>query len=550
MRKEFLLGICALVGVGTIQKVHAQNKRPNVLFILTDDENINTLGCYGNNVTTPNIDKLAKNGIRFTNANVVHTVCSPSRYSIITGRYYDNNYHPKFLKNFPSDKPSCVGNTIMLENDGMNLAGVLKQNGYNTGFVGKFHLGRHEVLGTNRNWKANGLKTYGRDEDPRVNSEMNQKLKSNHKWWCNAIKEFGFDYVNGVYSANMREFFNKNMNAHNVEWTADASIKFIEQQKDKADPFFLFVGTTYPHGPAPEKKVNGKYIASLDADPSITGEGIVLDGKEEKIAARQKIKNSIKKDQDKKSATAQWWDASVGAIIAKLKETGQYENTLIIYTSDHGKRNGSKTTLYEGGVHVPLIVHWANNIKSERIYNNIVGSIDITPTILDVCDANIPSKMKMDGISFKSVIEGQEKATREALLLRMGYACGVKTNNWKYIALRYPVADEKAIQQGKTFIGHRKETISQPYYMLHKQLSQKAAKNNKHYFERNQLFEYKKDKRENKNLYLENKMVAAKMHSIMAKELQKVNSKRSYGEFVGTDKAAFNHLKFVINYPE
>lgn len=549
MKKYCFLQLILMLCLCSVQLVKAQTKRPNVLFILTDDENVNTLGCYGNKVKTPNIDQLAERGIRFTNANVVHTVCSPSRYSILTGRYYQNNYHPEFLESFPADEPSCVGNTIMLENDGMNIAGILRQNGYQTGFVGKFHLGRHDVLGNNKNWEANGLQTYGTNTDPRVDEEMNRKLKENHEWWCEAIKTFGFDYVNGVYSANLREFFNTNMKAHNVEWTADAAVKFIDQQKDNTDPFFLYVATTYPHGPMPERQVQGKYVASLDADPTITGEGIVTKNAEAKRKRRMEIKENTDPSDDKTSATAQWWDAAVGDIIKKLKETGQYENTLIIYTSDHGKNNGGKTTLYEGGVHVPLIVHWSSKISTARTFDHVVGSVDFVPTILDACQVQQTSEMRIDGISFNSVISGSNVATRQALLMQMGYATAVKTDDWKYITLRYPVDIEEQIQRGEKFVGHQRETIVQPYYMLHKQLSQKAAKNNTNYFERNQLYDYKKQVREKNNRYLENKKVASEMHKLLEVELKKINADRPYGEFVGKDKRKLNYLKDVVYFP-
>ena len=513
-------------------KAVAQQERPNVVFILTDDENLNSLGCYGYKVQTPNIDKIAENGIRFTNANVVHSVCSPSRYAILTGRYYFNNYHPEYLKAFPANQPDCVGNSISLEDDGMNVANVLKSSGYNTGFVGKFHVGHHEMLGSNRNWEKGGLKTYSKTKDPRVDKSISEKIKHNHEWWCKAIKAYGFDYVNGVYSANLREFFNEYMNVHNVEWTADAATQFIDEQKDEKNPFFLYVSTTYPHGPAPERKVKGDYIVSLDADPALTGEGVVEEGAEEKRQRRQQIKSEIKKGELATSPTARWWDDSVGRIINKLKETGHYENTIIIYTSDHGKKNHGKTTLYESGVHVPLLVQWPAKIKKARDYDHIIGSVDFTPTILDACKAKVPARMKTDGVSFYNVLKGSDVATREALLLKMGYACGVKTDMYKYITVRYPKKVEAQIERGQDFTGHKKERIKQPYYMLHKQLSQKSEHAFENYWVRDQIYAYPTDKEEQENIYNVNEELTNQMKELMMRELNKANSTRPYGEFV------------------
>jgi len=515
---------------------YAQAQRPNVIFILTDDQNTNTVGCYEGLVHTPNIDKLAETGIKFTNANVVSSVCSPSRYSILTGRYYNHSYSKEFLDLYPLGNASCINNFMVLEKDNMNVAAILKDNGYNTGFVGKFHLTDTFLLKNNKQWEANGLKTYPKDSDPRIDKETNEKMKFNHNQWRKKIKKFGFDYVNGIYAANLRELFNDDLNSHNVEWTMDAAMKFIDQQAGKQAPFFLYVATTYPHGPAPERKVDGKYTNSLDNDIQLTGEGVV-DKPFNVMPSRESVKErfaKLKKENPNlpdNAITAIWWDDAVGAIVKKLKETGLDKNTLIIYTSDHGALNGGKTTLYENGVHVPLIMNWVNGIKSGSEYEHVVGSIDYVPTILDVCQAKIPEKMKMDGLSLKQVLEGNMKPVRDALLLEMGYARGIKTDRYKYIAVRYPEEIEQEIKEGKTF---EQEKLKQPYLMLHKQLASKSAKANPFYFDRNQVFDLLTDPHETKNIFGENSQSDQQFHELMARELKNFPY-RPFGEF-NTDK--------------
>ncbi|MCG8582405.1 MAG: sulfatase-like hydrolase/transferase, partial [Bacteroidales bacterium] len=359
-----------------------------------------------------------------------------------------------------------------------------------------------------------------------------KKMKHNHDWWCNAIKQYGFDYVNGVYSANLRELFNDYMNVHNVEWTADASVQFIEQQKGEKNPFFLFVSTTYPHGPAPERKVKGEYVVSLDADPALTGAGVIEEGAVAKRERRQKFKKEVCSDELATSPTARWWDDSVGRIISKLKETGQYENTIIIYTSDHGKKNHGKTTLYENGVHVPLLVQWPAQIKEARDYTHLIGSVDFAPTLLEACGAKVPEQMSMNGVSFNSVLQGKTDATRDALLMKMGYACGVKTNDYKYIAVRYPADIEAQIARGEDFRGYKKERIAEPYYFLHKQLSKKAEHAYPNYRVRNQLYAYPVDKEEQENIFEADEKLAGEMKLLLEKELRKANAQRPFGEFV------------------
>jgi len=117
---------------------------PNVIVIMTDDQLHNTMAYYGGDVLTPNIDSLASSGMVFTNAYVSTTVCSPSRYTLLTGRYAGRNTSPEFLKHFPAGDMLRIENVnVNMETDGMNLQTQLKRKGYTTGIVGKWHLGPH-----------------------------------------------------------------------------------------------------------------------------------------------------------------------------------------------------------------------------------------------------------------------------------------------------------------------------------------------------------------------------------------------------------------------
>ncbi|MEC3908652.1 sulfatase-like hydrolase/transferase [Tamlana sp. 2201CG12-4] len=533
--------------------VQAQEKveQPNVLIILTDDENTDTVGAYGSDVYTPNIDKIAKNGIKFTNAHVVHTICSPSRYAILTGRYYDNSYSDQYLSDFPEGKVATVANAVTLEKDGLNLVGVLKQNGYTTGFVGKSHVLGHHLMKSNKGWEKGGLQTYPSTADPKTDAATNKKMKANHEFWKDLVKAHGFDYANGVYSGNTRELYNEKSNFHNVEWTGDAAVQFIEEQAKETKPFFLYVGTTYPHGPAPERVVKGNYVVSLDTDPAYTGAGYNHDKDYSKVIAnRQALKNDPKnKELSKKSPTATWWDGTVGNIINTLKATGQYENTIIVYMSDHGKLNGGKSSLYQGGTHIPLLIQWPKKIQGDRTFNHVIGSIDITPTILEACQVQKPDNMRIDGKSFFSVLKGAEEAHREALVLKMGYAYALRTDHWNYIAIRYSPEIERNIAQGKDFIGFKKEKIAQPYYILHKQLAQKSFMKNKHYLERNQLFNTELENPEEINLFLKAPKKALEMKALLTKHLKEVNT-RPFGEFFGDNPDIFAPASNAIMYPE
>ena len=119
----------------------AADERPNVIFILTDDQNNDTIGCFGGKVLTPNLDRLAREGVRLDRAYAVSSVCTPSRYTCLTGRYAGRCQSDRFLKQCPPDQPSNVGFNVQITPETPNLARALQQSGYTTGFVGKWHTG-------------------------------------------------------------------------------------------------------------------------------------------------------------------------------------------------------------------------------------------------------------------------------------------------------------------------------------------------------------------------------------------------------------------------
>ena len=537
------LTILLALGSGVIscaqQNIAAQ--RPNILLIVSDDEDRDRVGCYGGAVYTPHINSIAGNGVRFTNANVVHTICSPSRYAMLTGRYYDNNRTEEFLDRFPHGTASNVSNFFTLKGDGDHLATVLQVNGYYTAYIGKYHLAEHQLLYSASQWNSYGLQTYPQDADPRTDASVNEKMKANHAWWSNRIKQDGFDFTDAVYAANVRELFNKYLNLHNVEWTTDAAVRFLQTREGKEQPFFLAYNTTYPHGPLPHLMPDGSFSYSLDSDVQLTGEGYVTDRDLGGVLAgetRESVKRFLNEPgMDKGRAPfAAWWDAGVGAILNTLRETGQYENTLVIYISDHGLNNNGKSTIYENGSHVPLLIQWPARFARGQEYNSVVGSIDLVPTIFDACGIKVPDDYLMDGVSLVPVLEGSREPVRDALLLQMGYAHGVKTDRWKYIAVRYPENIEQMLDRGETdpqWTNPGWEQPVQPYLILHFQLAARSASNpaNPHYFARNQLFDLHNDPEEQINLFAQMPEKTNEMKQLLEQKIKLHIPHRPFGEF-------------------
>ena len=365
-----------LILISTTKSIAQNTKKPNIIFIMTDDQSAvvpldsekriqsRPFGFNGDKEAhTPIIDDLAKNGMIFNSAYVSSSVCVPSRYTMLTGRYAGRSEGPAFMRMHPDGVMTRVENNTEIEKDKSNLPRLLQEEGYKTGFVGKSHIVEHNIVNNKNNWEKNGFQTYAKNADPN-DPAVSKKMFENHQKWTEVIKEYGFDYANAFYAGNLREQYNDSLNVHNVEWKNKAALEFIDENKN--DPFFLYYSETVPHGPAPYNMKNGKYFRGLDSNPKFTGQGLI-DADYSYLPTREEIKEEIK-NLDKKVAHAwlRWFDHAVGAVVDKLKAEGIYENTIIIITSDHGNYNGGKTSLYESGTKVPLMMHWPNGIKPNQ----------------------------------------------------------------------------------------------------------------------------------------------------------------------------------------
>lgn len=529
-------------------------QRPNIIFIMTDDQSgvvpneedkktqfedakgvqSHPFGFNGDDeVYTPIIDDLARGGMIFNSAYVSSSVCSPSRYAMLTGRYAGRSEGTSFMKLHPYGKMTRVENNTELEMHRENLPRLLQKAGYRTGFVGKNHVIDHEVLRKNKasfeeSWGKYGLKNYDKNSDPN-NPEVSKAMAHNHKEWAKRIKAYGFDYANGVYAANLRELFNDSLNVHNIEWKNKAALEFIDQAGD--EPFFLYYSEMVPHGPAPWIKEKGKYKYGLDANPKFTGEGYVDETFENMPSRKQILAEVVEAGKDPDHAWLRWFDHAVGAVVAKLKEKGIYENTLIIITSDHGNYNLGKTTIYEGGIKVPLMMHWPAGIQPETNYDELVQNIDFTPTFLDLAGVDLNTvDSKMDGVSLKKVLKGNNNAVHDYLFFELGYARGVMTKEWKYITVRYDEKAQEQIDKGVIFKGWNGHDHKLPYYTRNSHLGYHAALLNEHYFEKNQLYDLKNDPAEKKNIVDLNTNKTKEMKKLLIKSLQSFPD-RPYAEF-------------------
>ena len=525
-------------------------RRPNIIYIMTDDQSAvvpipedsefdfadgNRRGiqshpfgfCGDPDVHTPVIDDLARNGMIFNRAYVSSSVCSPSRYTTLTGRYAGRCEGNSFLQLHPEGEMTRVENNTELEEERENLPRLLQQAGYRTGFVGKSHVIDHYLL-RKQNWEENGLMVYDQGADPK-DPEVNEAMHHNHEFWANRILDFGFDYANGIYAANLLELRNDSLNVHNVEWKNEAALEFIDKYAE--EPFFLYYSEMVPHGPAPWINRNGKYVYGLDANPNFTGEGYVEDPYEN-MPERQKILDEVRQaGKDTDHAWLTWFDHAVGAVVEKLEEKGILDNTLIIVCSDHGNYNFGKSTVYEGGVRIPLMMYWPDGIEPGSVYNELVQNIDFTPTFLDLAGVDLSSVETLDGVSLKSTLKGDMAPVHDQLFFEIGFARGVMTKDWKYISVRYDDESKKAMEQGTIFRGWNGHTHTIPYYIRNSHLGYHAALLNPNYFQPDQLYDLENDPREENNVYAELPEKSSEMKEKLTEFLSSFPG-RPYAEFV------------------
>ncbi|MEM9251128.1 MAG: sulfatase-like hydrolase/transferase [Planctomycetota bacterium] len=412
------------------EEAEATPKRPNIVFIITDDQKNRELGYLEGEALTPNFDRMAREGVVFEKNYVASSVCSPSRYTCMTGQFASRCSIDFFNKETTTEGVRRVLWNIGFAADQPTLPRVLQANGYRTGFVGKWHI---NGVGKWENPPAPGSDP----SDPAIAAI----LKENHDSIAHDIKAFGFDYADGVYRGNLvddKKLVNTGMDEHNMEWLTDAALRFIEENRD--EPFFLYFATTLNHVPDPNKSLR-------EADPRISGEGLLPEPITGIMPPRETIYERLAEaGVDEKHAMALWLDDGIGAILTKLEELGIADNTLVIYFNDHGMADKSKGTLYEGGLITPTLAYWPGRIEPQ-VVDALTQNTDFAPTILDAAGIDPPSDMVLDGHSWLPLVDGDVDSIRDSVYTEIGLVRAVSTPEWKYIAFRVPPSLERTLDE-------------------------------------------------------------------------------------------------------
>lgn len=477
-------------------------EKPNIIFFIVDDYDKAETSVYGGNVLTPNLDRMARNGLTFNNAHMTSTVCTPSRYTCMTGRYASSSYSDKLLEECPRGTQTLPAFNVGLEPDNMNVAKVLADNGYATGMVGKFHVsGGHAMEAPDLNIPENAPITKG----------LNKKKYEREKKERELVKSYGYTWAKNVYLGNTKAPFK----AHNPEWTISAAMEFVEEHQDQ--PFFLYYGTTLLHGP------NRVWYKSLTEKERVTAEGVL----DSPIGIMDR-KSVISRLEDAgldpvNNAGYLWMDDSLGMLLDKLQELGIADNTLVCFVADHGsKRKGSLYTI--DGTEVPCIITWPAGIEQGVVTEELIQNTDFAPTWFELAGAELPEGYKMDGVSIAPLFQDPNTPVREYVFNEMGASRAVKTKDWSYMTLRFTTDQVEAMRKNERSIGRTLSGLSGGI---------SRGMNNPNSLSYHQLYNLRKDRAETKNLAdrPEHAGTVNELRAMLKYELLKFEG-RPYGEFV------------------
>ena len=384
------------------QRPPTAGNRPNILWICTDQQRWDTIGALGNrHIRTPNVDRLVASGVAFENAYCQSPICTPSRASFLTGMY-------------PSSVHGCMNGNDRWDGAAPLVTRTLADSGYDCGLAGKFHLSGAQ----------------GRVE-PRVDDGYREFHWSHHPhddWpeghaYIDWLRAQGKDY-DSIYS----ELGYMPSELHQTTWCADRAIDFMRQERP--GPWLFSLNCFDPHSPFDPPQ------EWLDHYPESEMPGPLF--RESDLAAQQRLANvnfqrppvrpeelGARAYQARYYAMIELIDHNVGRMLDALEETGQTENTVVIFTSDHGETLGDHGLLlkgcrfYESLVHVPLVVSWPGRFRHGLRSSALVELTDLAPTLLDLAGLAVPAAMH--GKALTSILEGSAPADRHREFVRSEY---------------------------------------------------------------------------------------------------------------------------------
>lgn len=430
----------------------AAQKKPNIIYIYADDLGYGELGCYGQTkIKTPNLDKLAANGMRFTQHYSGSPVCAPSRCVLMTGidsgRAYIRNNSPWYRKTNPHNQGQEP-----LKTEYTTIAELLKKQGYRTGVAGKWGLGGPESYGVPAK--------HGFDDFFGYHCQwVAHSYYPDHLWHNDKKIPLNETPISGHYRFKEapEDWSVVDGEKYAPDWIAERMLEWMGEAADSDDPFFFWYASVIPHValhiPAEQIEKYG-YEKSMDTKPYFGDKGYTPHPRPNAAYA----------------SMITYLDEQVGRIVKLLEEKGELDNTLIIFSSDNGTtyvggvdRNyfnslqdlrGHKGNVFEGGIRVPMIASWPGKIKPGTTSDLISAQVDMLPTLIDAAGGKAPEDI--DGVSILPTLTGKGKqTTADFYYWELGSRQAIRDGDWKLIR----EFDKK--QRAKTFLFNLAEDRSE-----------------------------------------------------------------------------------------
>ncbi len=430
LKSVFLYTLLLLVAGETAGQSNTKESLPNIIYIYADDLGYGELGCYGQQkIKTPNLDKMAAEGMRFTQHYTSTPVCAPARCMLMTGKHGGHSYirgnHE--LGGFPD---STERGQMPLPAAAFTVAELVKQKGYATALMGKWGMGMGNTEGSPNKQGFDYYYAY-------LDQKQAHNFYPTHLWENDRWDSLHQPFINvhkrlDSTTATLADFeYYKGKNYAPALFTQKA-LGFIEQNKGR--PFFLYLPYTIPHASlqAPDDYVK-KYIGLFDEKPYY--------GKQGYTSTRYPLSTY--------AAMITYLDEQVGIILEKVKALGLDDNTIILFSSDNGATfnggvnarffnsvaglRGLKMDLYEGGIRMPFIARWPGKIKGGSVSDHISAQYDFFATVADL------TKQKpgdTDGISFLPTLLGKKQKEHEYLYFEYPEKNGqlaIRMGNWKAV---------------------------------------------------------------------------------------------------------------------
>lgn len=408
MTMKSILYACALLVITSA----ASAAKPNVVLIVSDDQGYPDLGCIGTKpIQTPNLDRLASEGVRATSFYVTWCACTPSRGSILTGRYpprnglYDMvrndmvNYGHRYTQEEYAVSPEM---TLGLDPKEITIGDMLRAGGYVNGVVGKWDMGQaRRYLPLQRGFDF----FYGHGNN-------------------------GIDYythsrygVPSLFRGNQRTEEDKGKYITNV--FGREALAFTREHAGRR-PFLLYLPFNAPHFASTLAEDNGGEKADVQAPEEEVARyrGIV---REEKLARYY--------------AAVTVMDRVIGDVLKAIDEAGQTDNTIVMFMSDNGGSGndgnaplkGAKSTMWEGGLRVPFIIRWPGKVPAGKVTDEFLTTLEIVPTLLAATGAPAPKDVKLDGFDMLPVLRGKEPSPRQDMFWQRRLDKAARVGHWKWL---------------------------------------------------------------------------------------------------------------------